>query len=48
MVDIAKNGGEVAADLSKQYEESKVDFSYCDVTDYNKFKGKSVFSSETK
>lgn len=39
LVDIAKNGSDVAADLNKQYSGSKVDYAHCDVTDYDKFKG---------
>jgi len=38
LVDIAKNGSDVAADLNKQYSGSKVDYAHCDVTDYDKFK----------
>ena len=38
-MDIERNGGEVAAELNKQYGGSKVHYVYCDVTDYYKFKG---------
>ena len=40
LVDIAENGEDVAAELNKHNEGSKVDFVHCDVTDYNKFKGR--------
>ena len=40
LVDIAENGKDVAAELNEHNEGSKAGFVLCDVTDYNKFKGR--------
>ena len=39
-MDIVEKGEEIAAELNEHNEGSKVVFVHCDVTDYNKFKGR--------
>ena len=44
LVDISKNGEQVASELNKKFPSNQiVDFYQCDVTSYSLFKGKPVF-----